>query len=106
MASYTEIANELAKTYVQAKHKKYAINQMIFEINYLTDPKSNEPLEYNDKASILKHIHELLSGQRTFHLEEGEEIVPEFKDITVFFAYKHSIIKQLKLSNKQRALLN
>jgi hypothetical protein len=106
MASYTEIANELAKTYVQAKNKKYAINQMVFDINYLSDPKSKLPLDYNAKASILKVIHELLAGQRTFKLKEGEEIIPEFKDITIFFERKRSIIKELKLSNKERAMLN
>jgi|GEM_PF-3049436 len=106
MASYSEIANELAKSYVQSKDKKYAINQMVFEINYLADPISKEPLEYDEKASILKLIHELLSGQRTFILKEGEEIFPEFKDITIFFEHKNTIMQQLKLSNKQRALLN
>ena len=106
MASYSEIANELAKSYVQSKHKRYALNQMIFEINYLSDPQSKEPLEYNAKATILKHIHELLSGQKTFKLREGEEIIPEFKDITMFFSSKQFIMKQIKVSNKQRARLN
>ena len=106
MASYVEIANELAKSYVQSKNKRYALNQMIFELNYLSDPQSKEPLEYQAKAIILKHIHELLSGQRTFKLREGEEIIPEFKDITIFFACKQAIIKELKVSNKQRARLN
>src|SRR5436190_14626461 len=103
MVSYPEIANELAKCYVQSKHKKYALNQMIFEINYLCDPQSKEPLEYRAKAAILKYIHELLSGQRTFKLREGEEIIPEFKDITIFFSCRQTIIKQLKVSNKERA---
>lgn len=106
MASYTQIANDLAKCYVQSKHKRYALNQMIFEINYLSDPKSNEPLDYPAKAAILKLIHELLSGQRVFELKEGEEIIPEFKDITIFFQCQHSILQQLRMGTKERATLN
>ena len=75
MASYNKIANDLAKCYVQAKHKNYAINQIIFEINFLSDPKSKEPLNYSAKAAILKQIHELIAGQKTIELQEGEEIV-------------------------------
>src|ERR1051325_8482832 len=105
MVSYTKIANDLAKCYVQAKNKNYAINQMVFEINYLSDPKSKEPLNYSAKAAILKQIHELIAGQKTFELNEGEEIIPEVNDITVFFEKKNAILKQLKVCNKQRAML-
>ncbi|HXL58701.1 MAG TPA: hypothetical protein VN958_20705 [Chitinophagaceae bacterium] len=106
MTSYTEIAHELAKSYVQAKNKKYALNQMIFEINYLADPQSNQPLDFSSKSVILKFIHELLSGQKTFELREGEEITPEFRDITIFFERKNFILKQLNICNKRKALFN
>jgi hypothetical protein len=106
MASYNKIANDLAKCYVQAKHKNYAINQIIFEINFLADPKSKEPLNYTAKAAILKQIHELIAGQKTIELKEGEEIVPEFNDITVFFEKKTAILRQLKICNRERAMLN
>lgn len=106
MASYTKIANDLAKCYVQSKNKRYALNQMIFEINYLSDPKSKEPLDYGAKAAILKIIHELLSGQRVFELNEDEEIIPEFKDITIFFQCQQAILQQLKMDIKAKARLN
>jgi hypothetical protein len=106
MAFYNKIANDLAKCYVQAKYKNYAINQIVFEINFLSDPKSREPLDYSAKAAILKQIHELIAGQKTFQMRDGEEIVPEFNDITVFFEKKNTILKQLKICNKERAMLN
>ena len=106
MASYNKIANDLAKCYVQAKHKNYAINQIVFEINFLSDPKSKEPLDYSAKASILKQIHDLIAGQKTIELHDGEEIVPEFNDITVFFEKKSAILKELKICNRERAMLN
>ncbi len=67
MASFTEIANELAKTYVKAKNKKYALNQMIFEINYLSDPKSKQPLDFDAKSAVLKLIHDLGQYLINFH---------------------------------------
>ncbi len=106
MASFTEIANELAKTYVKAKNKKYALNQMIFEINYLSDPKSKQPLDFDAKSAVLKLIHDFLSGQKIFNLKEGEKINTEFKDITIFFERKNLILKQLQICNTQRAILN
>jgi hypothetical protein len=106
MVSYSKIANDLAKSYVQAKYKNYAINQIVFEINFLSDPKSKEPLDYSAKAAILRQIHELIAGQKTFELQDGEEIVPEFKDLTVFFQKKSAILEQLKICNKERAMLN
>jgi hypothetical protein len=104
--TFNEIANELAKSYIEAKNKKYALNQMIFEINYLSDPKSKEPLDFTAKSVVLKLIHELLSGQKTFKLNEGEEIIPEFIGITIFFERKSFIVKQLKVCNKRKAMLN
>jgi len=106
MASYSKIANDLAKCYVQAKHKNYAINQIIFEINFLSDPKSKEPLNYSAKAAILKQINDLIAGQKTIELQDGEQINPEFKDITVFFEKKNAILKQLKICNRERVMLN
>jgi hypothetical protein len=106
MATYNKIANDLAKSYVQAKYKNYAINQIIFEINFLSDPQSKEPLDYSAKAAILKQIHDLIAGQKTFQLQDDEEIIPEFNDITVFFQKKNAILKQLKVCNRERAMLN
>jgi hypothetical protein len=106
MASFTEIANDFAKSYLKAKHKNYALNQMIFEINYLSDPKSKQPLDFKSKSAILKLIHQYLSGQKKVYLNDGEHIEPEFKNITVFFERKNFILKQLQICNKQKAKLN
>ncbi|HEY6975679.1 MAG TPA: hypothetical protein VH396_05295 [Chitinophagaceae bacterium] len=106
MASFTEIANDFAKSYLKAKNKNYALNQMIFEINYLSDPKSKQPLDFQAKSAILKLIHQFLSGQKKVNLTDGETMVPEFKDVTIFFEKKNSILKQLQVCNKQKARLN
>jgi|SRR5215471_17317557 len=105
MASFTEIANDLAKSYIKAKDKNYALNQMVYEINYLSDPKSKEPLDFKAKSVILKLVHQFLSGQKQI-LNEGEDIKAEFKDITIFFERKNLILKQLQICNKQKAMLN
>jgi hypothetical protein len=105
--AFTEIvANDLAKSFVQAKNKKYALNRMIFEINYLTDPRSKEPLDFVVKSAILLYIDQLISGEEKFDLAEGEELTPVFDDIDVFFKRKNYIIGELKVSGKQKAMLN
>jgi len=106
MPSFTEIANDFAKAYLKAKNKNYALNQMVFEINYLSDPKSKQPLDFKAKSAILKLIHQYLSGQKKFNLNDGEDIIPEFKDVTIFFERKNFILKQLQVCNKQKARLN
>jgi hypothetical protein len=106
MASFNEIANDLAKSYIKAKHKKYALNQMIFEINYLSHPQSKQPLDFKAKSAILKLVHQFLSGQKSFNVSDEEEIKPEFRDITIFFERKNFILKQLQICNKQKAMLN
>lgn len=106
MPSFTEIANDFAKAYLKAKNKNYALNQMIFEINYLSDPQSKQPLDFKAKSAILKIIHQYLSGQKKFNLDDGETIKPEFKNVTIFFERKNFILKQLQTCNKQKAMLN
>jgi hypothetical protein len=106
MPSFTEIANDFAKAYLKAKNKNYALNQMIFEINYLSDPKSKQPLDFKAKSAILKLIHQYLSGQKKVNLDDDENIEPEFEDVTIFFERKNFILKQLQTCNKHKAMLN
>lgn len=100
------VANDLAKCYVQAKNKRYAINRMIFEINYLTDPATKQPLDFDIKAAILKEIDRYISGEKKMQVDACEEINPVFDNINVFFERKKNIVKELKISAKQRAMLN
>ena len=100
------VANDLAKCYVQAKNKRYAINRMIFEINYLTDPATKQPLDFDIKAAILREIDRYISGEKKMQVEAREEINPVFDNINVFFERKKNIVQELKISAKQRALLN
>ena len=106
MASFTAIANELAKKYVESKHKKYALNEMIFEINYLSCPKTKKPLDFSAKAEVYHIIHELLCGTKKLQLKDGEDIYPEFENVTLFFERRRFHLKQLQVCNSQRALLN
>lgn len=106
MASLMQIANELAKNYIRAKHKKYALNEMIFEINYLSSPKTNDSLDFKTKAQLYDLIHDFLSGNRDVQLCDDEEIQPVYKDITLFFEKKHFILKQLRTSNSIKIKLN
>ena len=100
------VANDLAKSYVQATNKKYAINRMIFEINYLTDPATRQPLDFDIKTAILREIDQYISGEKKMQIEASEQINPVFENINIFFERKKNIVKELKVSAKERAMLN
>ena len=102
MANFTGIANELAKKFIVAKNKRYALNHILHEMNYLVYSGSRDPLTYKAKSAIMKHLFEVIAGRRPLTLKEGEYIAPDFKDVVIFFERRNFILKQLKTGVKHR----
>lgn len=106
MATISSIAHEMAKRFITAKDKKYALNMIIYDMNYLVYSNNQEPLEYKAKSIIFSHILDVIAGRETLQLQEGEELVPDFSDIVFFFERRNFILKHLKTSIKRQCELN
>jgi len=106
MSTITSIANEMAKRFIVAKDKKYALNKIIYDINYLVFADNKEPLDYKAKSAILTYIFNLTAGRETLQLNEGESLSPDFSDIVILFERRNFILKHLKTGIKQQSMLN
>lgn len=100
------IAHEMAKRFIRAKDKKYALNRIIYDMNYLVYSNNKEPLDYKTKSVMFTHIFNVIAGRETLQLYEGEEVVPNFKDIVIFFERRDFILKHLKAGIKQQCACN
>ena len=106
MATITSMANEMAKRFICAKDKKYALNMMIYDMNYLVYSHSKEPLNYKLKSAIFKHVFDVIAGRETLELKDGEKLEPDFSDIVFFFERRDFILKRLRTGVKQQGELN
>jgi hypothetical protein len=66
MANITNIANELTKKFIRAKNKKYALNKIIYDINYLVYSDTKEALSYKAKSAIIQYIFEVIAGRKSW----------------------------------------
>ena len=106
MATITSMANEMAKRFICAENKKYALNMIIYDMNYLVYSHNKEPLGYKLKSVMFKHIFDIIAGREMLQLKDGEKIVPDFSDIVIFFERRDFILKRLKTGVKQQEDLN
>jgi hypothetical protein len=96
MANITNIANELTKKFIRAKNKKYALNKIIYDINYLVYSDTKEALSYKAKSAIIQYIFEVIAGRKELVLDEGEELTPNFSDVVIFFERRSFILKHIR----------
>lgn len=106
MANFTNVANELTKKFIRAKNKKYALNQIIYDINHHVYSTTKEPLSYLAKVAIVRHIFEVTAGRKSLVLVAGERLSPNFSDILIFYERRSFILRQLKAGIKLPAQLN
>lgn len=106
MATINSMANEMAKRFICARDKKYALNMIIYDMNYLVYSHNKEPLGYKAKSAMFTHIFDVIAGRAELHLVDGEKMSPDFKDITIFFERRDFILKRLRAGVKQQGELN
>ncbi len=106
MAKYRIMANKWAKEFITAKDKKYALNSIIYNINYLVYSSTKEPLTYQDRSLIFKHIFDIIAGREALIVQDGEQIHPDFSDIIILFERRNFVLKHLKAGIKKQAELN
>lgn len=102
MANFKGIGNELAKRFIQAKNKKYALNKIVHDMNYLVYADTKKPLDHKAKTAIMKHLFDVIAGRKILLNHEGRQIVPDFADVLIFFERRDYIIKQLRISVSHR----
>ncbi len=85
MANFTNLANDFTKKFIRAKNKKYVLNKIIYDVNYLVYSDTKEPLGYRIKTAILQHVFEVIAGRKSLILKEGEKLSPNFGDVVIFF---------------------
>lgn len=96
----------MAKKFILSKHKKYTLNSILYDLNYLVYCSSKEPLGYKEKSFILKHIFEIIAGREELQLKDGEQMTPEFSDVAIFFERRNYMLKHLQAGVKKQAQLN
>jgi len=106
MANFTNVANELTKKFIRAKNKKYTLNKIIYDLNFLVYSDSKQPLTYKAKSAIIKHMFDVVAGRKALTLKEGESLSPNFSDVVIFFERRSFILKQLKAGVKRQEELN
>lgn len=106
MANIKSTANEMAKRFIRAKDKKYALNQIVYDVNYLVYSNTKEPLEYKAKVAVFTHIFDIIAGRESLQLKEGEVLFPEFKDLVIFFERRDFILKRLRAGIHKQCELN
>lgn len=106
MATISIIAEEMARRFVLAKDKKYALNMIVYDMNYLVYSHSKEPLDYKAKAVIFTYIFNVVAGREILQSKEGEKLAPHFADIVIFFERREFILKHLRAGIKQQCELN
>ena len=106
MANYISIANKLSRDFLLARNKKYALNKILHELNFLVYSDTKQLLSYRAKSAILQKIFDRVAGRITCEKIDGEEIYHEFTDIIIFFEREHFIKSQLKACLKHRGAMN
>lgn len=106
MSTLAITANEMAKRFIRAKDKKYALNQIVYDMNYLVYSSTQEPLDYRAKSAVFTYIFNVIAGRETLQYAEAEEITPDFNDIIIFFERRDFILKHLRAGIKQQCQFN
>lgn len=106
MANLISVANEMAKKFILSEDKKYALNLIVYDINYLVYSASKMPLSYQSKSIIFKHIFDVIAGREVLLMKNGERLTPDFSDIVLFFERRSAILKHLKAGIKQQGEFN
>lgn len=106
MANIKSTANEMAKRFIRAKDKKYALNQIVYDVNYLVYSNTKEPLEYKAKVAVFTHIFDIIAGRESLQLKEGEVLFADFKDLVIFFERRDFILKRLRAGIHKQCELN
>ena len=106
MADHISIANKMARDFLLSKNKKYALNKIIHELNFLVYSDTKEFLSYKAKSTILRRIFDVIAGRRIFPGKDQQNISHEFTDIIIFFEREHFITSQLKACLKHRSVMN
>lgn len=101
MATFIEIANELAKHFLTSQNRQQSVIYIINEINGLVYSNTSEPLTYEDKRLIVSYISEFISGKRPLQYRYGGQIIiTEQKDNTQFIGMIDYILGQLNTGKK------
>lgn len=96
MATFIEIANELAKNFVQNSNKRQAAERIASYINNLVYSGTNTPLSYSDKEIIVRYIGEFIAGVRLFSYKDGGRvIIAEKRDNTTYLEMVGYVLGQL-----------
>ncbi len=106
MSTITSIANEMAKRFVRAKDKKYALNGILYDLNYLVYSNTKEPLDYKTKSALFIYIFDVIAGREKLQLSEGENIIADFTDVVIFFERRNFILKHLRSGIRKQCELN
>lgn len=106
MANISSIANEMAKSFIKANDKNYTLNRLMYDLNFLVYSNTKQPLDYKTKSELFIYIFDVIAGREKLQLKEGEELVPDFTDIVIFFEKRNSILKHLKAGIRKQEKLN
>ena len=105
MAKFEDVANELARKFIFSKDKRYTLNRIIYDMNYLVYSGTKEPLTYSAKSAIFKHIFDIIAGREILNVN-GVRVEPEFSDIVIFFESRSVLLKHLRAGVRKQAQLN
>jgi hypothetical protein len=106
MAKLEDVANELARKFIFSTDKKYTLNRIIYDMNYLVYSDSKEPLTYYAKSAIFRHIFNIIAGREKLCPKDGESVEPQFSDIVIFFERRSALLKLLRTGVKKQSQLN
>ncbi|MDQ6812559.1 MAG: hypothetical protein M3040_02275 [Bacteroidota bacterium] len=106
MANFSAVANEFTKRFIKSKNKKYMLNKIIYDLNYLVYSDSKEPLGYKAKSAIINYMFEVVAGRKTLIVNKGEVCTPNFADVVIFFERRSFILKHLRAGFLNQQKLN
>ena len=106
MANISSIANEMAKSFITASDKKYILNKIMYDLNYLVYSETNQLLDYKTKSELFLFIFNVIAGREKLQLKEGEELTPDFTDIVILFERRNFILEYLKAGIRRQEKFN
>ena len=106
MANCHTIANEMAKDFIEASNKKYALNKILHDLNFIVYSDTKTLLSYKHKQIIIENIFELLVGRKKFSEKDSNQQLPEITDVLVFIERKNLIRNQLRTNLPKLAEMN
>src|SRR3954452_10876676 len=103
MAKFIDVANDLAKRFIHAKDKRYALNRIVYDMNYLVYSDTKQPLNYHAKCAIFKHIFNIVAGREELIGKDGAPVNPDITDIVYFFERRSALLKHLQIGLKKQS---